>query len=97
MSATRVRNYLSQGAELTTVRNMDRIVLRLNKNKSIALRDDKGNLTAAGYAWQQQTGRQLKQGGFLPQEPKRQHNKETIRLRNGQVATTRRYNATKQE
>ena len=89
MTSTRVRNYLSSGAEPKMVN--DRVVLSLGPRKQITLRGDNGTLTNAGKSWEQQTGRALMDGGFQNQIPQRDGNVETIKLRSGQRAVTRRW------
>ena len=69
----------------------DRVVLTLGPKKQITLRGDNGSLTNAGKAWQTQTGRALMDGGFQNQIPQRDGNVETIKLRSGQRAVTRRW------
>jgi len=90
MSARRVKQYLEQGATLTTLKGTDKLILRMSPRKYITLRDDKGALTPSGQAWEAQTGRVLEQGGFLAQVPIRKKNSEFIRLRNGDVVATRK-------
>ena len=85
----RVKSYLRAGAELKVI--SDRVVLQQTPRRTIVLRDDTGALTRAGRAWEAATGRVLKDGGFLAQEPVRQGNVETIRLRDKSKAVTRRW------
>ena len=89
MTNTRVRNDLNSGAELKMAN--DRVVLSLGARKQITLRGDNGALTNAGKTWEQITGRALMDGGFQNQIPQRDGNVETIKLRNGQRAITRRW------
>ena len=93
----RVRNYLNQGAALKTATNQERIVLSLGGKKQMTLRQNNGDLTRAGVQWERLTGRDLDQGGFRAQAPLRNDKIETIKLRNGNLATTRRFDFIKQE
>ena len=54
-------------------------------------------MTRAGQHWERLTGRDLEQGGFRAQTPVRKDKIETIKLRNGNLATTRRFDPIKQE
>ena len=89
MTSTRVRSYLNSGAELKMTN--DRVVLSLGARKQITLRGDNGTLTNAGKSWENLTGRALMAGGVQNQIPQRDGNVETIKLRNGQRAITRRW------
>ena len=85
----RIRDYLSQGAELKL--SMDRVVLQLSARKRAVLRSDDGKLTNAGKEWESLTGRVLRDGGFMGQEPVRRGNVERIKLRDGKMEVTRRW------
>ena len=93
----RVRNYLNQGATLKTAPKQEKLVLSLGGRKQMILRQNNGNLTQAGVHWERLTGRNLNLGGFKAQKPIRKGNTETIKLRNGERAITRRYDTVKQE
>ena len=93
----RVRNYLNQGAALKTAQGQERIVLSLGSKKHMTLRQNNGNLTRAGQHWERLTGRDLDQGGFRAHTPVRKDKIEIIKLRNGNLATTRRFDPIKQE
>ena len=57
------------------------------------LSDQSGNPTVAGREFEARTGEQLPASGYRQQRPIRQGNTETIALRNGKRAVTRRRSA----
>lgn len=59
----------------------------------VTLVDSSGEKTAAGLYWEQKSGTDLPAGGFLQQAAERNGNVETIRLRDGRKAVTRRWDA----
>ena len=63
-------------------------------NSIIKLVDNSGAKTPAGLYWEQKEGAPpLPDGGFLQQAPRRDGNTETIALRDGRRAVTRRWDA----
>ena len=65
-------------------------------SRFVCLSDNNGNLTATGNEWEARTGEQLPESGIQGQKAIRKGNTETIKLRNGERAITRRYDTVKQ-
>ena len=91
-TARTIQQYLLSGASVTTRRNSEVMVLRKSAKASVVLRDERGTLTNAGKAYETLTGRALPGGGFLDQQLKRKGNTEYLKLRNGKLSATRRFN-----
>ena len=68
------------------------LILRIG-NRFVHLSDQSGNPTVAGREFEARTGEQLPASGYQQQRPRREGNTETIVLRNGKRAVTRRWNA----
>ena len=68
------------------------LILR-NGNRFVHLSDESGNPTSAGHEFEQHTGEQLPASGYQQQRPRREGNTETIMLRNGKRAVSRRWDA----
>jgi hypothetical protein len=87
---------VAAGAVPQKLRNSEGISLVLGRRR-ISMVDSGGSVTPQGVYWQQSTGGQLPAGGFMQQVASRDGDVETIRLRNGRKATTRRWDAVKGE
>ena len=74
----------------------DGLLLRAGK-RYVRLSDDLGELTAAGHAYEAQTGHPLPVSGLQRQAPHRAGATETIKMRDGRRAVTRRWNKAKGE
>ena len=59
--------------------------------RAIVLLNTHGKKTPAGLYWEGKSGEALPEGGYLQQTPARDGNQETIKLRNGKRAVTRRW------
>ena len=70
----------------------NRFILR-NGNRFVRLSDESGNPTSAGHEFEARTGEPLPASGYQAQRPRRQGNTETIALRSGKRAVSRRWNA----
>ena len=87
----------TQGARPQKLKTSEAIGLRSGKS-IITLIDNGGQKTIAGLYWEQKAGAPpLQQGGFLQQAARREGNTETIALRNGKRAVTRRWDPASNE
>ena len=86
-----IQNYLLSGAQVSTRRNSETMILRKSARASIVLKNERGALTRAGEAYEALTGRVLPDGGFQDQQLKRKGNAEYVKLRNGRLEATRKF------
>ena len=70
----------------------DALQLRTGR-RFVRLSTPSGELTAAGNEYEQRTGETLPASGFQNQKAVRKGNTETIKLRDGRRATTRKWDA----
>ena len=87
---SRVQSFIDAGRRPQVSGNT--LILR-NGNRFVHLSDQSGNPTVAGREFEARTGEQLPASGYRQQRPRREGNTETIALRNGKRAVTRRWNA----
>jgi len=78
------------GVGPTKLKSNDAMALGSGRTR-IILVDVHGRPTTAGKFWETYTGRVLPAGGFQQQTPMREGNTETLRLRDGKRAVTRRW------
>ena len=89
---SRVQEFIDQGAR-PRFDGDDSLQLRIGR-RFVRLSAPGGALNAAGNEYEQRTGETLPASGFQNQKAIRKGNTETIRLRTGRRAMTRRWNAT---
>jgi hypothetical protein len=84
--------YKVAGTQARKLKTTEAIGLTTGR-KRIVLQDVYGGLTAAGKYWTEELKQTIPPFGFASQVPRREGNTETVKMRNGKSAITRRFTA----
>ena len=89
----RVKSFIDAGSRpVLDQKSKSFLMLKGPNRKYVQLSKNDGEPTTAGLFWQELTGEQLPQSGYMTQAAVREGNVEYIKTRDGKRAITRRLN-----